>query len=118
MGKHRHEPVRRIDPIVAASRAHVCVTRKNRAVQHEHVLAEHEHAAVHRRRIRDPACARAFAAHGISEIDGGVHFHPCRAGVVRRRVHFFVLVLACRAVGRRGDRRRVIVRVAWAIGVP
>ena len=75
MGKHRHEPVRRIDPIVAASRAHVGVARENRAVQHQHVLAEHEHAAVHRRRIRDPACAGAFAAHRISEIDGGVHRH-------------------------------------------
>ena len=75
MGKHRHEPVRRIDPIVAASRAHVRVARKNRAVQHQHVLAEHEHAAVHRRRIRDPACAGTFAAHRIGEIDGGVHLH-------------------------------------------
>src|SRR5438067_5907696 len=48
---HRHEPIRRIDPIVAAPRAYVRVTRENRAVQHEHVLAEHEHAGVHRRRI-------------------------------------------------------------------
>ena len=89
MGKHRHEPVRRIDPIIAAPGAHVGVARENRAVQHQHALAEHEHAAVHRRRIRDPACARAFAAHRIREIDGGVHFH----------LHFFVLVLACRAMG-------------------
>ena len=86
MGKHRHEPIRRIDPIIAASRTHIRVTWKNRAVQHQHVLAEHEHAAVHRRGIRDPACAGAFAAHRISEIDGGVHFH----------LHFFVLMLACR----------------------
>ena len=93
MGKHRHEPVRRIDPIVAASRAHVRVARENRAVQHQHVLAEHEHAAVHRRRIRDPACAGAFAAHRISEIDGGVHFH----------LHFIVLV---RRLPRRGRRVR------------
>ena len=75
MGKHRHEPVRRVDSIVAASRADVGVTRKNRAMQHQHVVAEHEHAAVHRRRIRHPTCAGAFAAHRISEIDGGVHFH-------------------------------------------
>src|SRR5205814_9412630 len=32
MGIHRHEPLRRIDPIVAAPRAHVRVTRENRAV--------------------------------------------------------------------------------------
>ncbi len=96
MGKHRHEPIRRVDPIVAAPSAYVCVTREDCAVQHEHVLAEHEHAAVHRRRIGQPACAGAFAAHWLSKIDGGLHFHPCRAGGRRgdrRRVHLFVLML-------------------------
>ncbi len=59
-------------------------------MQHEHVLAEHEHAAIHRRRIRDPACAGAFAAHRIREIDGGVH----------RRFH---LHLALHRTGRHCD---------------
>src|SRR6266567_2019611 len=31
------------------------------------------------------------------------------------RVFLFLLLLACRAVGRRGDRRRALV--VWAIGV-
>ena len=37
MGIHPHEPVRCVDPIVAALRAHVGVARENRAVQHQHV---------------------------------------------------------------------------------
>ena len=88
MGIHRHEPVRRIDPIIAASRAHVGVTRENCAVQHEHVVAKHEHATVHRARIRQPACAGTFAAHGLCEIDRRMHFH----------LHLFVLVLMPRAI--------------------
>ena len=57
-------------------------------MQHQHVVAEHEHLAIHRRRIRQPTCSGAFAAHRIGKVDGGVHFH----------LHFFVLMLACRAV--------------------
>src|SRR6266567_7740684 len=62
MRVHPHEPVWRIDPVVAAARAYIGVTRKNCAVQHEHVVAEHEHLSIHRRGIREPACARALAA--------------------------------------------------------
>src|SRR5438132_3385570 len=69
MGIHCHEPIRRIDLIDAAPRAYVRLTRETRAVQHEHVLAEHEHASVHRRRIRQPACAGAFAVHWIGKVD-------------------------------------------------
>jgi len=72
---HCHNPVRRIDPIIATSRADVCVTREDCAVQHQHVVAEHEHAAVHRRRIGEPRCAGAFSTHWIREVDGRVHFH-------------------------------------------
>ncbi len=83
---HRHEPIRGVDPIIAAPCAHVGVTREDCAVQHEHVLAKHEHATVRRARIRQPACAGAFAAHGLGEIDGGMHFH----------LHFVPAVLVMR----------------------
>ena len=43
--------------------------------------------------------------------DFGMH----RAGVL---LHLLLLLLACRAVGRRGDRRRVLVLLLRAIGVP
>ena len=65
----------RVDPIIAAARAHVGVTRENCPVQHQHVVAEHEHFCVHRAGVRQPACARAFATHGIGKIDRGLHFH-------------------------------------------
>src|SRR3989442_3903751 len=54
---HPHDPVWRIDAVIAASRAHVGVTRENCAMQHEHVITEYEHSSVHCRRIRQPACA-------------------------------------------------------------
>ena len=72
---HRHDPVRRIDPIVAAIAADVGVARKDRAVQHQHVVAEHLHASVHRRRIGNPARARTFATHRIGKVDRRMHFH-------------------------------------------
>src|SRR5713101_8136496 len=73
MRVHRHDPVRRIDPVVAAARAYIGVTRKNRAVQHEHVVAENEHLSIHRRGIRYPARAGALAAHRISNVDRRSH---------------------------------------------
>ena len=66
---HRHDPIRRVDPIVTAPCAHVRVTRKNSAVQHEHVIAEHKHASIHRRRIRHPRRAGTLAIHRIGNVD-------------------------------------------------
>ena len=87
MGIHRHDPIRRIDPIVAPPRAYVRVARKNCAMQHQHVGSEHEHFAIHRCGIREPACARALAAHRIGNVHRGLHRHPCRSGAMRRRGH-------------------------------
>ncbi len=72
---HSHDPVGRVDSVIASSSAYVGITGKNRAMQHQHVLAEHEHFAVHRRRIRQPTSAGPFAAHRIGKVDGGVHLH-------------------------------------------
>ena len=52
-------------------------------MQHQHVLAEHEHFAVHRRRIRQPTRAGAFAAHGIGKVHRRVHRHLHMRHVVR-----------------------------------
>ena len=75
MGIHPHDPVRRIDPVVAASCADVRVARENRAVQHEHVVAEHEHLAIHGSRIRDPRRARTLPAHWIGNVHRRLHHH-------------------------------------------
>ncbi|PYK91660.1 MAG: hypothetical protein DME40_06415 [Verrucomicrobia bacterium] len=65
MREHSHQPIRRVDAIVAAPSANIGVTRKGRTMEHEHVLAEHEHASVHRRGIGQPTCARAFLRHRV-----------------------------------------------------
>ena len=80
---HSHDPVGRIDPVVAAPRAHVRVTRENRAMQHQHVATEHKHFAIHRRGIWDPRCPGAFAAHRIGNVHRGLHRHLHMRHVVR-----------------------------------
>ena len=65
---HSHDPVRRIDSIVAASSADVCVTRKNRAMQHQHVLAEHEHAC--RTSATNPESSLCRSLRGSSDRQG------------------------------------------------
>ena len=57
MREHSHQPVRRVDAIVAAPGADIGVTRKDRAVDHEHIVSKHEHASVHRGGIGQPTCA-------------------------------------------------------------
>ena len=75
VGVHAHDPVWRINSVIAAARADVGVTRENCAVQHQHVVTEHEHLAIHRRGIRQPTCARAFPAHGVGNVYRGLHLH-------------------------------------------
>ena len=75
MREHSHQPVRRVDAIVAALGANIGVTRKDRAVEHEHVVSKHEHASVHRRGIGQPACARPFPRHRVGKVHRGLHFH-------------------------------------------
>ena len=67
---HRHKPVWRVDPIVAAACAGVDVTRKNSSMQHEHVVAEHQHASIHRCRVRHPARPGTLAAHRLRDVHG------------------------------------------------
>src|SRR5207237_10139778 len=60
---HAHDPVGRINPIVAAIAAHVGVARKNSAMQHEHVISKHPHVSVHVRGLEYPVCAGAYTTH-------------------------------------------------------
>ena len=62
-----------INPIIAAMYVRVNVTWENPTVHHQHIIAEHEHPAVHRRGIRDPARPRTFATHRVGEIHGRLH---------------------------------------------
>jgi len=48
---HAHDPVRRIDPIVAAARTHVGVTRKTPPCSSACHLQKHPHVSVHGRGI-------------------------------------------------------------------
>ena len=75
MREHSHQPIWRVDAIVAAPGADIDVPREDRTMEHEHVLTEHEHASVHRRGIGQPACARTFARHRVGQIHGRLHFH-------------------------------------------
>ena len=104
MGKHSHDPVRRVDPVVATARAHIGVTRKNSAVYHEHVVSEHPHASVHRRGIWNPGGAGTFPAHWIGHVDGRLHFHfmfgMLRHGHAVRVVRRVVAVHLMRALFR------------------
>ena len=47
MREHAHDPVRRVDSIVATAGADIGVTWKDRTMEHEHVVSEHEHASIH-----------------------------------------------------------------------
>ena len=72
---HAHDPVGRVDAIVSAARTHVGVARKNSAMQHQHVVAEHHHVSVHGGGVGDPGRARALAIHRIGNVDRRLHFH-------------------------------------------
>ena len=72
---HRHDPVWRVDPVVAAIAAYVSVSRENSTVQHQHVAAEHFHVPIHWRGIGNPGGAGTLPIHRIGNVHRGLHFH-------------------------------------------
>lgn len=114
MRKHRHDPVWRVNPVVAAAGADVGVTRKDGAMKHEHVVAEHEHASIRRGRVRYPTRTGAFPGHWVGNIYGRAHLHGgmgligrigrmrrmCRMGLVRFFLQWHELHSALRAIPR------------------
>src|SRR4051812_15620311 len=85
---HGHEPVGRVDPIVAPAGIGVDVTRENSAMEHEHVVAEHEHASIYWRRVGHPARSGTLAAHRLGDIERGRHRHLRLAQVLALRPTF------------------------------